>query len=419
MRPITLANLAKYRSIEGNDLIKRLLSETSESRYLEWKVEPPPGPPVDTSYKYRVVKNVISFANADGGFIVFGVDDRGRVRGLDDADIAQIDLAKLTELVNSFVSPDIEHIDLVYGTSRGKQLAVLHIAPSPHVPHVTTKSGQVKTPSGPKRILAKHAVYYRHAAKSALATPSQHQRLVNRRTRELRDELLRRIKEIPVPFPETGARTALRSGSVRLTTDVGAPPVRRARRREDADTVLVHEGVSEALFEEINNVLSVNDYLAENSGSFVLGEHAYYRVYAQRLAVEPTGRRRRELASWAFDQLYAPGAYWLTQMPPREIAALLQASAGKMATPQIYGVLRLAIVLGDEVSAWFKARLEKQYARQTQKPNFYFSYGKMLTRTASRTRVLAALDATESAVVPQSQPAYAVWRPAGGTRPRE
>lgn len=85
----SLATLAKQDDplSDREVLIERLVSAKSENRYLEWKLTPPIGPKVTVRAKYRMVKAIISFANTDGGFVLFGVKPNGEWFGLEKADL--------------------------------------------------------------------------------------------------------------------------------------------------------------------------------------------------------------------------------------------------------------------------------------------------------------------------------------------
>ena len=188
-----------------DQLVARLRAATAEGRHLEWKRGGLFGPTVTTRTKYRAVKAAISFANADGGFVLFGVHPDGTWEGLTDDVLSHFDPAKVTELVNGVVFPEIPTINYAEFSESDRKLAVVHIPSSGLIPHVTTKtivereSGAVK-----KTLIEKYAVYYRQGAKSAVATPLQHQRIVERHTNRLREELLRRIREVPVAVGTTG-----------------------------------------------------------------------------------------------------------------------------------------------------------------------------------------------------------------------
>jgi hypothetical protein len=88
-------------------IAERLKLETAESRFLEWKTTPPIGSSVTLRTKYRVVKAAISFANTEGGFVLFGVEPKGKWLGFTEADLKESDPAALAELINGSVSPEL------------------------------------------------------------------------------------------------------------------------------------------------------------------------------------------------------------------------------------------------------------------------------------------------------------------------
>ena len=187
---------------EPGVLIRRLRRVTAESKYVEWKLTPPIGPTVAARIKYRVVKAIISFANSDGGFIIFGVSPQGVWKGLSNEELEQVDPAHLVELVGSCVAPDIPVLSWGRLTYRGKAFGILHVPPSDSMPHITTKAVFDPEAVGDRsQLLARHALYCRYGGKSDLATPTEHHKIIVRKTESLRQELLRRIREIPVQVP--------------------------------------------------------------------------------------------------------------------------------------------------------------------------------------------------------------------------
>jgi hypothetical protein len=239
-----------------DEVVARLRTSTTESRVLEWKTNGLFGPHVTIRTKYRAVKAAISFANTDGGFILFGVDPKGAWTGLSDSEVAELDPAKITELINGAVFPELPIINVAQFAEAGRQFALVHVPPSPLIPHVTTKDITEMDAAGVRKIiLAKHTVYYRQGAKSESATPVQHQKIVEKRTIRLRDELVRRVKEVPVPIVVAGRIGTMPSGTAvtvaRVTNDPSAPVVRVTRAPSQATGVLLHEELSDGLFEEI------------------------------------------------------------------------------------------------------------------------------------------------------------------------
>lgn len=386
-----------------DEVVARLRASTAESRVLEWKASTLFGTHVSTRTRYRAVKAVISFANADGGFVLLGVDPKGTWIGLQDSELADLDPAKITELINGAVFPELPVINFATFANAGKQFALVHIPPSPLIPHVTTKDITEIDPGGVRKIvLAKHTVYYRQGAKSEPATPVQHQRIVERRTVRLRDELVRRVKEVPLSTFAPGRTGDTPLGTAvtvaRVTNDPSAPVVRVTRASSQTAGVLLHEELSDGLFEEINNVLDANRLLAGSTERFLLGEEIYYRIYAERHHVHLAGGQTL-LFRTALRDLYGPYLFWLTAVPHASVAAELFASIEAPKHPLILGTFRAVALLGKDATAWLDTLLDKKYKSWSQPPEFYWTFKKMVARTNIGDRRLIAMRTTANAVL--------------------
>lgn len=375
-----------------------------EGRHLEWKQHPPVGPGVGNGLKYRMVKAALSFANWEGGFILFGVSPDGTWSGINEAEVAEIDPATLYELINGCVFPELPNLHYVDFRSGGKFFGLLHVPPSQSAPHITTKDVVEKLIDGKLRtVLARHALYCRQGAKSDLATPMQHHQILQRRTEAVRDELLRRVKEVPVAIPTPGGR--LPGGSspaslvvARLTKDGSAPAFRVTRAKDSSAGILVHEELSDGLFDEINNVVDANALLARGGSQFLLGDSIYYRIYAERGHVESLPERFRLLARTGLHDFYAPHLFWLLGLPPTEAAAVLVEAATELKDPQVYSLIRLATLLGPRGSSWLWKFFEKAYSRMSQPPDHYFTFKDMRKLKVADAR-LAALRLTGKATI--------------------
>jgi hypothetical protein len=360
-------------------LMERLQLETSESRHLEWKITAPVGSAVTKKVKCRMLKALISFANTDGGFIVFGIDPKGRWVGLSETEIKDTDPANIAELLNECVSPELAGLN--YGLLRkaARFFPVLHIPPSQLMPHVTTKEFSEKLADGTNAIyIRKHAVYCRFAGKSDLATASQYARIIAQRTEMLRKEMLRVVRKVDVPA--TGSFVVSRTVQKpivrvsRLTTDKTARAVRITRDPSEASEIIVQEELSQAIFSEINNVLDANRLLAPNALTFVLGDNIYYRIYAERQHVESAGSSLEMLATTALAKLYAPSFFWLLRLPVNIVARII---ASISADTHMRAVCRIAILLGPKASDWLSGVLDKKWKGFSQPPSHYLLFNKM------------------------------------------
>jgi hypothetical protein len=366
-------------------LTERLKLETSESRHLEWKITAPMGSTVTKKMKCRMMKALISFANTDGGFIVFGIDPKGRWVGLTEREIKDTDPANIAELLSECVSPDLAGLN--YGLLRKAKrfFPVLHIPPSQLMPHVTTKEFAEKLSDGTSAIyIRKHAVYCRFAGKSDLATASQYARIIAQRTEMLRKEMLRVVRK--VDLPATGSFVVSRAVQKpivrvsRLTTDKTAPAVRITRDPSEASEIIVQEELSQAIFSEINNVLDANRLLAPNALTFVLGDNVYYRIYAERQHVESNGSNLEMLATTALAKLYAPSFFWLLRLPVKVVAKIISRISADI---HMRAVCRIAILLGPQAIDWLSSVLDKRWKGYSQPPDHYFLFNKMKRDVAS------------------------------------
>ena len=84
--------------------------------------------------------------------------------------------------------------------------------------------------------------------------------------------------------------------------------------------IIMHEEISEGLFDEINNVLETNRLLAAGERGFVFGDDIYYRVYAERQHVQSSQETFMLLARTALERVYGPSFFWLLRLQPSAIA---------------------------------------------------------------------------------------------------
>ncbi len=379
----TLAGLDNpFENIETQERVEsKLLGESCEGRYLERKLCGLFRKESSKRTKYRVVKAIISFANTAGGFILFGVDNDGKVIGLTKEEVREFDPAKVTELVNSCITPDITEFNLYFFTQNKKRIAVLHVPPSKLMPHVTTKE-VFEQVHGQKRVvfLARYALYCRYGAKSDIARPADYERILTRRTNFLREELLRRFKEVTISKPTILGRS--REGSnivVRVAKDKKhgtGPVVTLTRKAGEANGIFLHEALDEGLFNVINNVVDANELLAKGHQKFVFGKSIYYRIYAERQYVTASDERIEILAHAGFN-FYAPVLYWLLHLPTKRVAGIMKQICTNPKNPQAYFAIKVAILLGSDASNWLEKLWDRKWFNYAQPPSYYYTLKKM------------------------------------------
>lgn len=110
------------------------------------------------------LRTMAAFANARGGYIIFGITDNPRmIKGLSESHLEQfdnLDRAKLTDGLNEYFSPEI-HWDTETFKLGGKTLGVIYVAESETKPIVTKKSFNTG-----KQVVQEGDILYRYNSRS-------------------------------------------------------------------------------------------------------------------------------------------------------------------------------------------------------------------------------------------------------------
>jgi len=335
---------------------------------------------------------------------VFGVSPKGQWLGFSPPELQQTDAAALAELINGCVSPEIVGLNYAELKLDGRLYPVLQVPPSPQMPHVTTKDVQEKLPDGQHVFhINRHSVYCRYTAKSDLASPAQFARIIASRTDFLKAEMLRRVREVEVPSFQASSKSRSSSPTIlrvsRVSKDTSLPAVRITRNPAESTGLVVQEELSEALFEEINNVLDANKLLAQGRPDFVFNQEIYHRVYAERHHVQDSPGTYKLLARAAASKFYSPICHWLLRLSAKEVAEIIQEVLREEKSNHNRLVCRLAILMGPRVTSWLKDRLDLQWSKHAQPAQHYFSFKEMLKKVGKMDSRLVALQIGEGAEI--------------------
>ena len=79
----------------------------------------------------KIAKEVIAFANTKGGFIIFGIDDRGKIYGVDsEKEIAEL----VNQTISDYCEPIVEYHSY-FLELRKREIVVIEIPESKNKPH--------------------------------------------------------------------------------------------------------------------------------------------------------------------------------------------------------------------------------------------------------------------------------------------
>ncbi|HEV2341247.1 MAG TPA: ATP-binding protein [Candidatus Acidoferrales bacterium] len=379
------------------DLTRKALKAKRESKYIEFKQAFDPSAPGNWC---EVIKDIVAIANSGGGIIVFGLDNQGAPTQASLAPLAQTDPADITNRISKYTGP-VELGFEIHELKKGGHSLIALVVQSASIPIVFQKPGTYDIGSGKqKTAFGVGTVYFRHGAKSEPGTTEDIRSAIERQLELIRKSWIKGVRKV-VQAPQGSQIVAMRplgsAGSslgphvaVRAVNDPSAMPVLLTRDRDKAVGVFVHEEISEAIFDEINNVVRVNRILAKGRPEFVLGPHVYYRIYAERQHVTDPSENFGLLFHSALD-LYGPAMFWALGLPDELIADEFARIYLQPASRQIWTIMRLAVLMGQEFCGWLYERWHRKWKNHSQPPTFYYSFKEMRERlTISDARLVAA-----------------------------
>jgi hypothetical protein len=166
--------------------------------------------------------------------------------------------------------------------------------------------------------------------------------------------------------------------TLKVTDDPNALAVRITHDKANTDGILLHEELSEGLFDEINNVVDANRLLAGNSGAFVLGEKVYFRIYAERHHVANVPQTLYLLANSALSEIYSPFFHWVLKLSPNNVAQLIFDFMEHIRSPHVRALIKLSSLLSVNILEWLFSCFDNKWQNHPQPPDYYFTIKRML-----------------------------------------
>jgi predicted HTH transcriptional regulator len=137
-------------------------------------------------------KTMAAFANASGGYLVYGVKDKPRtLMGLKSDAFDSLDPAKLTQTLNSILAPEI-HWDTITHEVNGKKIGIIYIHEAVAKPVLCLKT---------TKEVQEGAIYYRYRGRSEKIRYSELRQLLDverQKERELWAHTLQRMARIGI-----------------------------------------------------------------------------------------------------------------------------------------------------------------------------------------------------------------------------
>lgn len=380
------------------EIIEKALKAKRESKQIEFKQDFNPDSPGDWC---ELIKDIVAIANSGGGIIVFGLDNTGTPLGKSVELISQIDPADITNKLSKYIGP----VDLEFDISlleKEKNRLVAFVIQPVAIPLIFQKPGTYEIGSGKQRsAFSVGTVYFRHGAKSEPGNTEDIRKVIERQLEQVRTSWIKGVKKV-VQAPRgsqivtilpsgSAGKSKLLATSIRAVNDPSAIPVRLTRDPTLASGALVHEQVSDGIFDEINNVIDANRILSKGQIHFFLGEPVYYRVYAERYFVKQDDANFSLLFYSSIADIYGPAIYWALSLSDKLIAQNLAEIYVHPKNPNIYTLMRMGVMLGPDFCDWLYGKWHQKWKRHPQPPHFYWTFQDMIQKMKNHDpRLIAA-----------------------------
>ena len=145
-----MINIKDYRLIDFSDIERIVNNKLSESKSLDYKREIN----LEKGDEKNILYDIASFANSDGGILVFGVseskDSDGKNNGLPDEIIGlNIDnfdklILKIEDLIHSSIEPNIPNITIKVLSNKDKNVLLIAIPKPIGLPRMVTYNNSNK-----------------------------------------------------------------------------------------------------------------------------------------------------------------------------------------------------------------------------------------------------------------------------------
>jgi len=147
----------------------------------------------------KLTKDIVSFANMEGGYLLFGVRDRTFEQvGISQATMAFLnDPDKILQKTNRFIDPKITGLRCKGFCNDGKDFLLLYVPNSKLMTHIFCQDGKFKYPSGEEKIVFRAGtIWIRKSGGNKLADARDLDFILNKRMDYFRDSLLQKIARV-------------------------------------------------------------------------------------------------------------------------------------------------------------------------------------------------------------------------------
>ena len=154
----------------------------------------------------KLTKDIVSFANTDGGYILFGIRDGSFEQiGLSSSAITALgDADKILQKVNRSIDPRMTRLRCKGFSCNGKKFILLCIPSFAQETYIFSEDGKFRYPSGSEKfVFHKGTIWVRKSGGNQIADARDLDYIFGKRLNHFRDSLLQKIARVVEAPPQT------------------------------------------------------------------------------------------------------------------------------------------------------------------------------------------------------------------------
>lgn len=345
----SISHLLKSPDPLSQEALEFLISYREEDSRVDYKQTFHPA--LDKDW-LELTKDIMAFANTEGGYLVFGVTDGTfEVVGLESPVITALTNTNMVlQKVNPYIEPELGLLRSKCIEVSGKSVVVHFVPPSVGRTHMISKDGKFRYPSGDeKTIFQKGTLYVRRSAGNHLVDSHDLDDIYDRRLEHFRESLLSRIARVIDAPPESeifiASESSPGSREFILSDSTSAIPVKGMSFTTPPTTP--EETISSSI------ALYATDFRA-------IPEHLMlWEWYENRQELKLSHAQRLGIARFCLLK-GVPVFYWLQNAPADEIKGeLLEILSHQIQLPQADYILSVGSFLGKTFHTMLRSKLKR------------------------------------------------------------
>jgi hypothetical protein len=334
-----------------DNLLNLLLSQ-EESTYHDYKQTID----IDNELEWlKLTKDILAFANTLGGYLLFGIENNSKNKlGLDQLVYNYLsDANKILLKINKHIMPSILNIKIKGIIDNELQFIVLFIPQNPTCTHIIEKTVRYTYDKGKEIFPLKQGeIYVRRTGQTVVATHSDFENLIDRRTHALKNHLYENITRV-IKETEPGQK-------IYIVTDKANNIDGLNYRLSDAPDAIPVKGLSLAIPpKNIEEALSASIALHSAYDGLIPHDSLLYDFYANR--INACFQLGQYIYLVKFNLIKGiPLFYWLIKCDKEPVIELLRNLFPKLKFRQRELLLKITFFIEKPLYTEFKSRMKPE-----------------------------------------------------------